>query len=80
MNAELCCHEFRVGSSISLLSFSLEDAAALSCLCPESLSVVCQRLDSPSATYAKKPVNRKGLLCCFSAPHIMPRAGTLVTG
>lgn len=44
-----------MGSSISLFSFSLEDAAALSCLLPESLSVVCQRLDSASATYAKEP-------------------------
>jgi len=76
VNAKLCCNEFRVGSSISLLSFSLEDAAALSCLYPESLSVVRQRLDSASATYAKKPVNRKDLPCWFSAPHIMPRAGT----
>lgn len=32
MNAELCCNEFRVGIGMSLLSFSLEDAAALSCL------------------------------------------------
>lgn len=35
------------------LIFSLEDAAALSCLLPERLSVGCQRLDS--ATYAEKP-------------------------
>lgn len=55
MNAELCCNECRVGISISLLSFSLEDAAALSCPCPESLSVLCQRLDSGSATSAWSP-------------------------
>lgn len=55
MNAELCCNECRVGITISLLSFSLEDAAALSCPCPESLSVLCQRLDSGSATSARSP-------------------------